>query len=370
MSWVQSSAGRVSVSCRPIYPLLTLLAVESPAEKWPETFTKYPLLVKYPYLLPCATASCITLLGAILSLFLARDGGVRGGAIRLRLPEKLLGIRTRQGDDAAMEGGAVRRPGAFVRLKTVFKRPSQPVAAAEPAADPEEEPATSDLPGASKVDGAAYGYSTARPAEEGDSRQLVAEALRRRRAAQDQPQHLNFSQRLLMANEAQVMSLTDLWVAAAKHVDGPAPPAEDEDEEPERGRLLNAPRPSLLPRRSSSASAMPAIFTHTGIRARVPIEGEDEILPLRREPSADSTTTQATLAGAAGGQSMTQQLPLFIIFQYGLLALHSTTHDQIFLSYLSSSYNAGGLGLQPSGYAQLIALMSFAQISYQFYLYP
>lgn len=30
------------------------------------------------------------------------------------------------------------------------------------------------------------------------------------------------------------------------------------------------------------------------------------------------------------------QLPMMIIFQYGLLALHNTTHDQIFLSYLVS----------------------------------
>ena len=30
------------------------------------------------------------------------------------------------------------------------------------------------------------------------------------------------------------------------------------------------------------------------------------------------------------------QLPLMIILQYGLLALHSTTHDQIFYLYLVS----------------------------------
>lgn len=34
--------------------------------------------------------------------------------------------------------------------------------------------------------------------------------------------------------------------------------------------------------------------------------------------------------------SMWSQLPVMIIIQYGLLALHSTTHDQIFLSYLVS----------------------------------
>jgi len=53
-----------------------------------------------------------------------------------------------------------------------------------------------------------------------------------------------------------------------------------------------------------------------------------------------------------------------------LLALHTTTHDQIFMSYLVSPYKAGGLGLDAGHFAQLIALMCLAQIAYQFYLYP
>ncbi|KAH7098826.1 major facilitator superfamily MFS-1 [Auriculariales sp. MPI-PUGE-AT-0066] len=287
-------------------------SLESPVDKWPDTFTRYPLLV-----------NSITLIGAVLSMFLA--------PIRLRLPEKLLGVRGRSGsaEDSQM------RPNALVRLKTLFRKSSNGPTAVVAPVDGEAPISGPVVP--SKADGAAYGYTSSQT----DSRQLVAEALRRRRGArqEDAPPapHLNFSQRMLMANEAQVMSLTDL--------------------------------PRLLRRGSSSASALPGIFTHTGVRSRAPLEGDDEILPLRREPSSDSTTTQATLAGGQG-QSMMQQLPLFIIFQYGLLALHSTTHDQIFLSYLSSSYKVGGLGLQPAGYAQLIALMSFAQISYQFYLYP
>jgi len=64
------------------------------------------------------------------------------------------------------------------------------------------------------------------------------------------------------------------------------------------------------------------------------------------------------------------QLPMMIIFQYGLLALHNTTHDQIFLSYLVSEFKDGGLGLDPGHFAQLIALMCLAQIAFQFYLYP
>jgi len=68
--------------------------------------------------------------------------------------------------------------------------------------------------------------------------------------------------------------------------------------------------------------------------------------------------------------SMSSQLPILIIIQYGLLALHTTTHDQVFLSYLVSDYESGGLNLNAGHFAQLIALMCLAQIVYQFYLYP
>lgn len=41
----------------------TYYLVESPAKKWPNVFANIPLLANYPYLLPCAIASCITLIG-------------------------------------------------------------------------------------------------------------------------------------------------------------------------------------------------------------------------------------------------------------------------------------------------------------------
>ncbi|KAJ3535728.1 hypothetical protein NM688_g6935 [Phlebia brevispora] len=63
-------------------------------------------------------------------------------------------------------------------------------------------------------------------------------------------------------------------------------------------------------------------------------------------------------------------LPLTIIFQYGILALHSTTHDQVFYLYLVSKYPSGGLNLNAGHFSQLIALMCLAQIVYQFYFYP
>lgn len=58
-------------------------AFESPATKWPNGIGTVPLLVNYPYLLPCGVAASFTFAGAVLSLFLGWDGGPREGLIRL-----------------------------------------------------------------------------------------------------------------------------------------------------------------------------------------------------------------------------------------------------------------------------------------------
>lgn len=180
-------------------------SLESPASKWPDKFSQYGLLVKYPYLLPCVTASSITLIGAVLSLFLGRDGGLREGAIRL-LPEKLL--RTREETAILADADPDARRGPLVRLSSLVPRRfrRQPAAPA-PQMDVEEQVAghPQHAP-TSKVDGSAYGYSAARPrlpASSVSSRRLVAEALRRRRGSGrgpggDEHHHLNFAQRLLM----------------------------------------------------------------------------------------------------------------------------------------------------------------------------
>ena len=52
--------------------------------------------------------------------------------------------------------------------------------------------------------------------------------------------------------------------------------------------------------------------------------------------AAAGVQTQAEAIVETKQPSMWSQLPVMIIIQYGLLALHSTTHDQIFLSYLVS----------------------------------
>ncbi|KAH8823441.1 hypothetical protein DL96DRAFT_1744226 [Flagelloscypha sp. PMI_526] len=65
-----------------------------------------------------------------------------------------------------------------------------------------------------------------------------------------------------------------------------------------------------------------------------------------------------------------KDLPGAVIVQYGLLAFHSTALDQLFMSHLISDSSSGGLDLTSGNFAFIIAVISFAQVIYQFYLYP
>ncbi|KAF8591246.1 hypothetical protein K439DRAFT_1402380 [Ramaria rubella] len=142
------------------------------------------------------------------------------------------------------------------------------------------------------------------------------------------------------------------------------------------------PSPYLRPRVSrafSVTSQIPSIYANAGVRAPPGLLVEPPV-QLRstgegEDPFGDALDTipegqRQSQVEEEKPQSVFKQLPLMIILQYGLLALHSTTHDQVFLSYLVSKYEAGGLGLQAGNFAQLIALMCLFQIAYQFYLYP
>jgi hypothetical protein len=99
------------------------------------------------------------------------------------------------------------------------------------------------------------------------------------------------------------------------------------------------------------SNAMPTIFSHSGVRTPPAIldaqqmtvrseepAGGDALAPIiegrRTSDSHRSTLSSETIVEKP--PSLTSQLPILIIIQYGLLALHSTTHDQVFLSYLVS----------------------------------
>jgi MFS family permease len=140
-------------------------------------------------------------------------------------------------------------------------------------------------------------------------------------------------------------------------------------------------RPSVSftahPRRPSSNA--PSIFAHPGVKTPTAVLDAQHLLNADVEQPSDSLRTIAESRQPSSDNieslvekppSLMSQLPIIIIIQYGVMALHTTTHDQIFMSYLVSDYASGGLNLNAGHFAQLIALMCLAQIAYQFYLYP
>ncbi|KAG6841094.1 hypothetical protein C0991_001901 [Blastosporella zonata] len=132
------------------------------------------------------------------------------------------------------------------------------------------------------------------------------------------------------------------------------------------------------------STVAPSIFAHPGVKTPSAVLDAQQLLARSdadalssgdvldsiseaRRPAVEDPDVESL---AEKPPSLTSQLPILIIVQYGLLALHTTTHDQVFMSYLVSDYDSGGLNLNAGHFAQLIALMCLAQIAYQFYLYP
>lgn len=291
----------------------------------------------------------------------------------------------------------------------------------------------------SYTDGSAYGYSgnyRSRLASNTSAalhrKGSMAGSLGWRRESHDvrrdsvDSRDLNFTQRLLMANENAVNSVADLWVAAAINADNEDPfesdfeddaaavpePYEEEDNDdaatidsswtqrgrgtstkrlglstnpmsrrPSRGvahppsRGSRPPRshfssrhassPQAIPRlpslsvipggvplvRRRSSTSVPSIFSHPGVEMpRAVVDAQDLLMRLEegvvmpeglhpilesRQPS-DGSASSDTETPDEKAPSLFSQLPLLVILQYGLFALHTTTHDQVFMSYLVS----------------------------------
>jgi hypothetical protein len=406
-------------------------------------FGHIPLFVDYPYFLPCAVAGSITLIGvtfvpfhvtypahshigSFLSLFLGRDGGPREGAIRLP-PEKF----GNQPSPIPEEEELVNEPfgdeqpiGLFGTLKRKISSPfSLFTGSSSPVIHPTEISTSPSVPlilspsihrpRLNRANGSAYGYG-------GNQRHRLTSTIKPRRSVAStlrstyldgyqssyEGSELNFTQRLLMANENAVTNIADLWVAAAMNVDNEeqydldadmltdeeqARLGGEEDVDGQdlfgtvRGRtdsrsidsvtISSQPRPRSsmgmfvssrgVPRRSiSRTSALgspmsgaprlsrrssatgPSIFAHTGVRTppavldaqlreAEPLDTLTPILELRGSVNAtNGTEVGAAEEVAEKPPSLASQLPVLVIIQYGLLALHSTTHDQVFLSYL------------------------------------
>lgn len=98
------------------------------------------------------------------------------------------------------------------------------------------------------------------------------------------------------------------------------------------------------------SSSVPSIFAHPGVKTPTAVidaqqllaRSEADLTPdsLAPIPESRRVSQMNPLADVEAvtekPPSLTSQLPLLIIVQYGFLALHTNMHDQIFMSYLVS----------------------------------
>lgn len=84
------------------------------------------------------------------------------------------------------------------------------------------------------------------------------------------------------------------------------------------------------------SSAVPSIFSHSGVKTPPAfLEAQRLVFTLDENLAASGEGAQIDVEAVEEKQpSLTSQLPILVIVQYGMMALHTTTHDQIFMSYL------------------------------------
>lgn len=295
--------------------LFITVKVESPSQKWPDVFSDSSVFGKHPYLLPCGIAGGITLVGAGLSSFLDRDAGLRKGSVKLQAEESnvddnnQLLARLQYGPMTLIKGIVSYTLGLFrIRHQTSTSNENFSTTA---TISSDILPLTDRLAGGSSysldrirnqsLEGGNFPHRTTIP------RSIDANAPSRG--------HLGFTKRLLIANERRITTMSDFWVNAVM------------TESKFQQDLLT---PTLEFDSTRRPDHIPSIFNHTGLRR--------QRVGLRRWPSENATADDdgRHLGLEQPSLLLMSQLPAAVILQYGLLALHSTIHDQIFLSYLVS----------------------------------
>ncbi|VDC05150.1 unnamed protein product [Peniophora sp. CBMAI 1063] len=388
---------------------------ESPALKWPSVFGSLPVFVDYPYLLPTIVAGSVTLTGAILSIFLAPDGGPR-----------------------------TRATPPHVEKTTTFALPPT-IPEGAPLLSTTQENRDIDSEANVRVSRFTRGYgatssirtASRRRSVESSSRRLRRTVTTSRASLRDEVRdEAGFVERFALANENNVSSISDLWTAAAisasAEVGGGTDPQAyaplgdvddtiDATHHDEVAGTSMAARTISLVKTLSWADLFPphddpgsATSTHLkqppfpagkgplpsdfGAYTRSPRRQNRASSLSRRNRTHSRTRTHGSAGGWGAGLaprtlSLTYppyfeeedeededqdyveanpvwSLPWQIIAQYGILALHSTAHDMFFMSYFVSEPEAGGLNLTASAFSVLTATMRLFQIVYQFYLYP
>lgn len=404
--------------------------LEHPTNKYPWAFYASGLFAQYPYLLPCLVASFIPAGGAMLCLFLSRDGGPRTGAIFLPVEKENL---RRVGDHVLSHARMASRAAAHTSANRLgsFLPHSSPSAASQHGPFDSTSLAESSHAGGSHHfhrQGTAYGYRSNPSVHRANSTDGTPNPLVSR--------NISFAERFLLATDS--MSLVDFWVAAAlggeqdaeahegssrleeqasssgrssrsspwdeergsvssddlsdvsylhageadAHVLDPDQPfgdalastrAQEETRETmplpplqftSSFRSERSTRTSRRPQRGHLS--VPALYRRSGVRST----GSDgkHHPPPNGHPASLSNATSAAAATQPAAAEPT--IPYLVIGLYTLLALHSSSFEQIFSVFLATSTSEGGLGLTAGHFAALIAIMAIGQVVLQYQFYP
>ena len=386
--------------------------LEHPAIKFPWLFGRSAFLHAHPYALPCMFAASSTILGAILSFFLESDAPTATGRIRLTSDHEVGHEHEHETDPnrsawslASSTWSRSRRSHHWPQAFGPRTRPISSGSAYGYQGEPARAHRESMLRRMSVVSSAAHPSSYfAVPHDAGYHDEPNAE-----HDHENANPRASLVERFVLANDDTVLSITDLWVAAAANTEdvpedddrntiAEADEVEEEDDEGQHHSNAEHSAPADLPTTSSnetrptstlsSTYVPPMHFARSNMLHRM--NGHDTSATDRRPSSTvnaaeadedvnghaqtgaldsvDSTTADVSAPNVS--PSPIWLLPLVVIGHYGVLSFHSSMFDQVFMAFLVTPEPSGGLGLTASHYAGLIAAMTFCQLLFQFQVYP
>ncbi|WFD43373.1 hypothetical protein MPSI1_002034 [Malassezia psittaci] len=385
--------------------------LEHPVQKYALLFGKSLFLQRHPYALPCFVGSSFTALGALLSVFIEPHAGPkilqlpnddeasdaedyrswRSPSIATEdddaenfdmtseysLPQSSIQGRYSQYDSNSILGRGRSQIGSAYHAPSFFRGIS---------GDRQSRSTSGYQASSMRYNMRNTSNSTARrmsvlgPNDLDDPEMSMS---------QRRESNMSLVERFVMANDDALLSVTDLWVAAATHGDD-LQIDPDQTQTPTNMNQDPVSRSETQDTQAFTPDEPPALFgtsfqSHDREAAREEPRylAPAHFLRMHRtdsQASHHSTNTNrfrpedsvadAAPEVAALPASLWTMIPVVIIVHYGVLSFHAATFEQVFLAFLVTPEPSGGLGLTAGHYAILIASMAVCQLYFQFRLYP
>ncbi|WFC99285.1 hypothetical protein MYAM1_002029 [Malassezia yamatoensis] len=373
--------------------------LEHPVQKYGLLFGKSSFLQRYPYALPCFVGSSFTALGALLSLFIEPHAGPK----ILQLPNddevsdaedyrswRSPSIATEDEDaenfdmtseyslpQSSMQGRGQSQFGSSYHAPSLSRGMSSD-RQSRSTSGYQASFMRHNMRNASNY--TARRMSVLGPSDSNDPEMSMS---------QRRESNMSLVERFVMANDDALLSVTDLWVAAATHGDDLQIDPDQTQTPTNLNQDLDS-RSETQETQAFSPDEPPALFGSSfqandreATREEPRYLAPAHFLRMHRTDSQASHHTTNTnrsrpedsVAGlapevAAIPASLWTMIPVVIIVHYGVLSFHAATFEQVFLAFLVTPEPSGGLGLTAGHYAILIASMAVCQLYFQFRLYP